>query len=76
MADPYGSRRAETFGDPVFTGAILDRLLHHSKVLKIVGPSYRTKDVLADLPAREPHVAEEKGEGNIDRASTTQLRDS
>ena len=36
---------AETFGDPVLTNAILDRLLHHSKVFKIVGRSYRTKDI-------------------------------
>lgn len=59
------SKWAETFGDPVLTGAILDRLLHHSRVFKIVGPSYRTKDVLADLPPREPHGAEGKEGGNI-----------
>ncbi len=35
---------AETFGDPVLTNAILDRLLHHSTVIKIIGRSYRTKD--------------------------------
>ena len=40
------NRWAETFGDPVITNAILDRLLHHSKVFKIVGRSYRTKDIL------------------------------
>ena len=34
----------EVFGDPVIANAILDRLLHHSKVFSIVGPSYRTKD--------------------------------
>ncbi len=43
----------------------LDRLHHHSRVFKIVGPSYRTKDVLADLPPREPHGAEGKEGGNI-----------
>lgn len=32
-------------GDPVIANAILDRLLHHSHVLKIMGPSYRTKDI-------------------------------
>lgn len=34
----------EVFGDPVIANAILDRLLHHSKIFSIVGPSYRTKD--------------------------------
>ena len=27
---------------------ILDRLLHHSKVINIVGRSYRTKDIVTD----------------------------
>jgi len=40
------SRWAETFGDPVITNAILDRLLHHSNIINIVGRSYRTKDIL------------------------------
>lgn len=34
----------EVFGDPVIANAILDRLLHHSKIFSIIGPSYRTKD--------------------------------
>lgn len=29
------------FGDPTGTTAILDRLLHHSDVIQIVGDSYR-----------------------------------
>jgi len=29
--------------------AILGRLLHHSHIVNIVGPSYRTKDVLEKL---------------------------
>lgn len=36
----------EIFGDAVLANAILDRLLHHSKVFTINGPSYRTKDYL------------------------------
>ena len=36
----------EVFGDPVLTNALLDRLLHHSSVLNINGPSYRLKDQL------------------------------
>lgn len=37
---------SEIFKDPVITNAILDRLLHHSHIVNIVGQSYRTKDVL------------------------------
>jgi DNA replication protein DnaC len=33
----------ELFGDPVIATAILDRLLHHSKVINIKGHSYRLK---------------------------------
>jgi DNA replication protein DnaC len=41
-------------GDEVLAAAILDRLLHHSHVFHITGPSYRMKDKLgslADAPA-------------------------
>ena len=38
----------ETFGDPVLANAILDRLLHHSFIINIVGRSYRTKDIIED----------------------------
>ena len=40
------SEWTETFGDIVIANAILDRLLHHSHVIKIIGPSYRTKNIL------------------------------
>jgi DNA replication protein DnaC len=33
----------ELFGDPVIAAAILDRLLHHSKVINIKGHSYRLR---------------------------------
>ncbi len=36
----------ELFSDSVIANAILDRLLHHSHVFKIIGESYRLKDVL------------------------------
>ncbi|WP_353514032.1 ATP-binding protein [Vallitalea maricola] len=36
----------EVFSDITLANAILDRLLHHSHIIKIIGPSYRTKDVL------------------------------
>lgn len=38
------SKWGELFEDPVTANAILDRLLHHSEVIKIVGDSYRLKD--------------------------------
>ena len=38
------SKWAEVFSDAMLANAILDRLLHHAHVVKIVGPSYRTKD--------------------------------
>lgn len=40
------SKWGEVFSDTTLANAILDRLLHHSHIIKIVGPSYRTKDVL------------------------------
>lgn len=43
------SQWGEIFGDPVMANAILDRLLHHSKIFKIVGQSYRTKDLMEEL---------------------------
>ena len=38
------SKWHEIFGEVNIANAILDRLLHHSTVVKIVGRSYRTKD--------------------------------
>lgn len=40
------SKRDEVFSDVALAKAILDRLLNHSHVIKIVGPSYRTKDIM------------------------------
>lgn len=42
------SEWTEIFGDPVLANAILDRLLHHANVIRITGPSYRTKDIMKD----------------------------
>ena len=39
------SKWGDVFSDPTLANAILDRLLHHSHIIKMVGPSYRTKDV-------------------------------
>lgn len=43
------SQWGQIFGDSVLANAILDRLLHHCSVIKIVGKSYRTKDVQKEL---------------------------
>ncbi len=40
---------ADIFGDPVLANAILDRLLHHCHVVRIIGKSYRTKDIQKEL---------------------------
>lgn len=40
------SKWGKVFSDVTLANAILDRLLHHSHVIKIVGPSYRTKDIM------------------------------
>lgn len=39
------SKWGESLNDSVIATAILDRLLHHSHVIQIDGPSYRTKDI-------------------------------
>ncbi len=41
------SKWGEIFGDPTLANAILDRLVHHSKIIKIAGPSYRIKDKIS-----------------------------
>ena len=46
------SKWGEVFGDATFANAILDRLLHHSRVEKITGRSYRTKDKLVTSNAK------------------------
>lgn len=43
------SRWGEIFGDSVLANAILDRLLHHSHIINIVGRSYRTKDKIENI---------------------------
>ena len=52
------SRWGEVFADPVLANAIIDRLVHHSTIVKITGRSYRIKDKFdqGDEPAspREP----------------------
>jgi DNA replication protein DnaC len=50
------SKWGEFFGSPTLANAVLDRLLHHSEIISIKGPSYRTKDIRALI---EPQAAEE-----------------
>lgn len=38
------SKWTEVFGSPILANAVLDRLLHHSTVISIKGPSYRLKE--------------------------------
>lgn len=38
------SKWGEVFSDPIIANALLDRLIHHSHIIKIKGPSYRIKD--------------------------------
>ena len=40
------SKWGEMFGDNAIASAILDRLVHHSHIIQIEGPSYRMKDML------------------------------
>lgn len=38
------SKWGEIFGSPTLANAVLDRLLHHSQVISIKGPSYRLRE--------------------------------
>jgi len=46
------SKWAEVFSDSTLATAILDRLLHHSHIIKITGPSYRLKDKMDAMEAK------------------------
>jgi len=48
-------RWGQVFGDDVIASAILDRLLHHSEIFVINGPSYRIKDKLATTKGLDDH---------------------
>jgi DNA replication protein DnaC len=49
------SRWGEVFGDPTIATAIIDRLVHHSSIVKITGRSYRIKDKIVN---EEPELSE------------------
>lgn len=46
------SRWGEFFGSATLANAVLDRLLHHSTIISIKGPSYRIKDIRPLLEAQ------------------------
>ena len=46
------SKWGEIFGSPILANAILDRLLHHSTVISIKGPSYRLREKRAFLDSQ------------------------
>ena len=50
------SKWGEIFGSATLANAVLDRLLHHSSVISIKGPSYRLKDKRAFLETQEADV--------------------
>ena len=47
------SKWGEIFSDNTLANAILDRLLHHSHVIKITGQSYRIKGKLDEAEERK-----------------------
>ena len=50
------SKWGEIFSDTTIANAILDRLLHHSHIIKITGPSYRLKDKLDDSDKKPENI--------------------
>ena len=36
----------EIFSDNILTSAISDRIIHHSEIIKVIGPSFRRKDII------------------------------
>ena len=51
------SKWGEVFADPVIASAIVDRLVHHSTIIRITGVSYRIKgklDEAGEGPAADP----------------------
>lgn len=47
------SKWGEVFSDITLANAILDRLIHHSTIIKITGPSYRLKDKMDQLESKK-----------------------
>ena len=53
----------EFLGDPISTSAILDRIFHHSVIVRIKGPSYRKRqgELLQEEYAEKKNGDEEAG---------------
>lgn len=47
------SKWGEVFADPVIANAIIDRLVHHSSIIRITGRSYRIKGKMEEAGERE-----------------------
>lgn len=47
------SKWGEVFSDITLANAILDRLIHHSTIIKITGPSYRLKGKMDQLESKK-----------------------
>lgn len=47
------SKWGEVFSDITLANAILDRLIHHSNIIKITGPSYRLKGKIELLESKK-----------------------
>lgn len=54
------SKWGEVFNDNMLANAILDRLIHHSQIIKITGPSYRIKDKLKNLEEEKNDISIQK----------------
>jgi len=53
----------EVFKDEVVAAAILDRLLHHSQIFKMIGESYRLKEKKIDMENKKDNIKTVKGVG-------------
>jgi DNA replication protein DnaC len=51
----FGSWDTAFAGDSVLTAAMLDRILHHSTIINIIGESYRLKDQRKAGILTKPH---------------------
>lgn len=51
------SKWGQTFSDSTIASAILDRLVHHSHIIKITGPSYRLKGKVDLVPKESDEKA-------------------
>ena len=53
----------EVFKDEVVAAAILDRLLHHSQIFKMIGESYRLREKKMDIGNKKDKIKTGNGVG-------------